>query len=465
MRLSNFLNSNNIISTSQFSFRPKHSTIHPMIHFSNFLTKSFNEKKHAVAIFCDIRKAFDTVDHEILFSKMYKYGIRGLELAWFKNYFVDRYQFVSINGECSGLLEILIGVPQGSVLGPLLFLLYINDLPEHTTLLPFLFADDTTLLDADVCLDTLFTRVNQQFKNVTDYFRKNKLALHPSKTRFVFFSTNRNAHKLAYDYQLLINNNNNIDPQNPDLIHTISRVTGSSEDPSIKFLGLHIDPSFNFKHHVSTIRNKISTSLYFMRTARNTLNQSALTSIYFSLVHSYLIYAIQVWSICDQTSVNSLFKLQKKAIRIIHNLPYNAHTESYFKKSKILPLPSLIEFFKLQFMQNFSQGTLPISFNGVWCTNSERIENRQPYILRNHEELYIPPARLASTKKHPYHTFPLAWANFDNHAIKIQREKNIFNPMLKSFFLSKLSDNYKCDRLLCPSCHLSNPPPRSSDSE
>ncbi len=119
----------------------------------------------------------------------------------------------------------------------------------------------------------------------------------------------------------------------------MENVNNSSNEPFIKFLGLYIDPSFSFNFHAKQIHRKISSALYFMRTAKNILNTKALTSLYYSLIHSHLIYAIQIWSTCSQHLINNLFKLQKKAIRIIHNLRYNEHTESFFKISKILPLP------------------------------------------------------------------------------------------------------------------------------
>ncbi len=191
-----------------------------------------------------------------------------------------------------------------------------------------------------------------------------------------------------------------------------------------------------------------------MRSAKNFINPKALTALYYSLIHSHLIYAIHIWSTCSQKMLNSLYILQKRAIRIIHNLAYNQHTEPYFKKSKILPLPSLVEFFKLQFMQNYVQGFLPISFNDTWTTNANRYSNNRPFTLRNSDELYLPPPRLCSIKKHPYFSFPKAWATFDVHDIKIQRDKCIFNSMLKTHFINRLDENYTCSRLLCPFCHL-----------
>ena len=225
----------------------------------------------------------------------------------------------------------------------------------------------------------------------------------------------------------------------------------------VKFLGLYIDPFLSFNFHAKQIIKKISCALYFMRTAKNTLNSKALTSLYYSLIHPHIIYAIQIWSVCNQNIFNTIFKLQKKAIRIIHHLRYNSHTESYFKKSKILPLPSLVEFFKLQFMQQYSQGFLPVAFHNVWTTNY--INNPTPYLLRNNDDLFIPPPRLAVTMKQPYHSFPRAWADFHEHNIKIQRDKPTFNSLLKQFFIDKLQSDFTCNRLLCPSCHFQSLPP------
>ena len=144
-RLCNYLELHNLLSNSQFGFRSGHSTIHPMTHFANHVSKALNEKKHTIAIFCDLRKAFDSCNHNILLSKLSRLGIRGAPLAWFANYLSNRSQFVCVNGVNSSLRTIQMGVPQGSILGPILFLLYINDLPLCTELLALLFADDTTL--------------------------------------------------------------------------------------------------------------------------------------------------------------------------------------------------------------------------------------------------------------------------------------------------------------------------------
>ena len=193
------------------------------------------------------------------------------------------------------------------------------------------------------------------------FFRTNRLALHPKKTQYILFTKNQDAK--STNLPLYLNNNNpNLDVDVQQKI-PITRVHGAENDPAIKFLGIYIDPSNDFKYHVGTTAKKLSTALYFMRTARQYLTKKSLIFLNFSLFHSHLIYGIQLWSCCTQNLITKIFKLQKKAIRIINGAKYNSHTESLFKKCKILPLPSLIEYFKIQFMQQYVRGHLPVSFN------------------------------------------------------------------------------------------------------
>ena len=456
IRLYSFLESNNILSGSQFGFRQGHSTVHPMVHFLNYISNAFEKKHHVLAIFCDLRKAFDTVDSSILFKKLYKMGVRGSELNWFKSYLTDRKQFVCVNGKNSSLRNILLGVPQGSILGPLLFLIYINDLPLATLLYPLLFADDTTLLASGPDIDNLFEFANSELKKIAYFFRQNKLALHPNKTNFILFSNSQVAR--STNKALFIDNNNPNSIIDQNLVVPLTRITGSDENPTVKFLGIHIDPLLTFKHHVLMISKKVSSSLYFLRAAKNILSKKALTAVYYSLIHSHLIYAIQIWSCCSNSLIKTLFAKQKSAIRIINSSSYNSHTESLFKECKILPLPKLIDYFKLQFMFHFKQGFLPISFAEIWITNEARrrhLENNvnfANYQLRNDDDIYIPPARLSSIERFPLVCFPRLWSQFDSEDIKIQRNKNIFNSMLKIYFLNQLQSNFICERLLCPHC-------------
>ena len=453
IRLTEFLDVNNLISPSQYGFRKKHSTLHPLVHFLNFVSTSLDKKEHSIAIFCDLRKAFDTVDPVILLKKLKKLGIRGVELLWFQDYLTNRKQFVNINGCNSFLLSVLLGVPQGSILGPLLFLIYINDLPLCSELLALLFADDTTLLLSDPDLDNLIARANHELKKITDFFRAHKLALHPEKTKFLLFTHSSEARARPICLHLDFNNNDILSP-NPNLISNLTRVTTDSEVPAIKFLGVFIDPLLNFKFQINSVASKISKAMFFLRAAKNLLSAETLKTVYYAIVHPHFIYCIQIWSCTNPSNLNVLVLKQKKAIRIINNVRFNAHTEPLFKKSYILPFMSLIQFFKLQFMHNFINNNLPQSFRNTWIRNSDRRTNEDQPILRNNSEFFLPACRLTSTELFPLANFPRTWCNFPHVAVKSLSSSNEFKTKLKLHLLDKLSSSITCMRLLCPHCHL-----------
>jgi hypothetical protein len=453
-RLSSFLDCNNIINDSQYGFRKNHSTIHPLVKFLNFITTAFNEREHCLAIFCDMRKAFDTVDHEILLTKLYNLGIQGTELKWFENYLKGRKQFVFLNGTSSNLRDILLGVPQGSILGPLLFILYINDLPKISRLFSSLFADDTTLLAKHRDPTLLCQFVNDEFHKIATYFRAHKLSLHTCKTKFMVFTTSPAVRNLNFDVFI---NNNNSNSNDPNLIFPIQRVKSNCNIPAIKFLGFFVDESLNFKYHIQYISKKLSTALYFIRNAKNVLSTKSLKALYYSLFHCHVIYAMQIWSCTAESNFKEIVIKQKKIIRIVADAPYNAHSEPLFKKLNVLPVKDLILFFKLQYMHQYVQGFLPSAFSGEWRTTGELAAENMPNLRnRDYNDFIVPFARLTITERFPLSSFPKAWNEFNEFEIKFLRDKSEFNSKLKSYLLSKLDGDYKCNRLLCHFCHLSN---------
>jgi len=449
-RLTSFLESNKLLCEQQFGFRKSHSTLHPLVHFLNKISEAKNQNKNTIAIFCDLRKAFDTVDHQILLKKLSNLGVRGIELEWFRNYLSNRKQYVYINEKSSSLLSILIGVPQGSILGPLLFLIYINDLPQCNSLNNSLFADDTMLLESHEDLPSLVEKINSEFHKIVNYFQFNKLALHKDKTKFIVFFKNKNF--IAPD--LFLNFNQiNCAVQDENLKFKMSCVN-DLDDPKIKFLGVFIDPLLTFKNHIAHINSKISTGLFFLRSARHILNEKSLKYMYYSLVHCHLIYAIHIYSCSSENLLKTLHLKQKNAVRIVSNSKYNAHTEPLYKKLMILPFPQLCTFFKLQFMQNFVQQFLPSSFDNTWITNRIRREGQAEIELRNDDNLFIPYARNVTMSKFPLTAFPKLWEEFPADNIKFIRNKAEFNLELKNYFLNQMSLTPTCSRLLCPSCHL-----------
>jgi len=454
-RLTSYIEENNLFSPSQYGFRKSHSTIHPLVQFMNSVSSALNKKHHVIAIFCDLRKAFDTVDHKILLKKLKQMGLEGVELEWFRSYLSNRKQFVFFEGKCSSLLEILLGVPKGSIFGPLLFLIYINDLPLASSLLSSLFADDTTLAASGPDIVELTNFVNEEFQKVNQFFREHKLALHPSKTQFLLFTSSLLARENPP--RIYIDNNDVGAPRDENKLFLIPNVNCSSEVPAVKFLGLYIDPMLNFKFHIEKMSKKLATALFFMRCAKNFLTFDALKAMYYSLFHSVLIYGIHVWSSTAQTNTQPLVIKQKMAVRIMHGARYNDHTEPLFKNAKILPFAKLSTFFDLQFMHHYVQQFLPVSFINTWTLTNQRRDDEFHMNLRNNANYDVPFARLVSLERHPLTRLPKTWLEFENENVKIIRNKLLFNKELKLFLLNQLNDNFTCDRLFCPQCH---PPDR-----
>ena len=293
MKLSNYLSAHNIIHPNQYGFQSKHSTIHPMIHLLNKVGDAMNKKQYTIGIFWDLKKAFDLVPHDILLSNLKKVGIRGSELKWFGSYLKNRTQFVNIGNSRSSTKETSSGVPQGSVLGPILFIIFFNDLPNCCRLRALIFADDTTLLASGENLDDLIDFVNSELHKLVTWFRANRMCLHPEKTKFIVFHSNDN---IPWNDIGIFLNHNEIDGiQHPENIYPVHYVNKNSPIPAIKFLGVYLDQNLNFKYHINQINSRISKSLFSIRRVKNVLTPVALKSLYYSLIHSHIVYAIQIY--------------------------------------------------------------------------------------------------------------------------------------------------------------------------
>ena len=185
---------------------------------------------------------------------MSKIGINGVELEWFKNYLSNRQQFVHVNNTDSTKLKIDRGVPQGSILGPILFLIYINDLKNCTDLFTLLFADDSNFLISGKNFTEIKLKLNNELKKISDWFRSNQMSLNPDKTKIMIFNKNENTIDWnALNIKLNFNNENEFDPEK---IKILNYVNSSSNIPAIKFLGVFKYPSLNFNYHVELVSKK-----------------------------------------------------------------------------------------------------------------------------------------------------------------------------------------------------------------
>ena len=255
-RLSQFLDTYQILFEKQFGFRKQHSTYMALLTLIDKISKCVQNGDFVVGIYLDFSKAFDTVNHDILFRKLEWYGIRGIALDWFKSYLTGRTQFVTYNGVSSTPQTIKCGVPQGYILGPLLFLIYINDLANTCkTSLPILFADDTNIFTTGKNQHELESNINDELCRISAWLKVNKLSLNIKKTHYMIFTTKK-LHTCTISL--------NIDG------HPITEVSKT------KFLGVIIDNKLKWNEHITYIGHKISRGIGMIVKARKVLNSSAL---------------------------------------------------------------------------------------------------------------------------------------------------------------------------------------------
>ena len=367
-RIIAFLDKHNILFDDQYGFRPGHSTELALISAINKLYKALEQKDSAVGIFLDLSKAFDTIDHHILLYKLSFYGIRGNALDWFYSYLSNRYQYVYYNNCSSDLSRVKCGVPQGSILGPLLFILYTNDISNVSSKSSLiLFADDTNIfyhgsnayeLQDIICSDLLCYH---------DWFCANKLSLNAAKTNYIVFGT------LSKNWNVTIKLNDKI-------VHKVT---------STKFLGVTIDSNLSWSDHIHSICNKISRSVGILSKLKYYIPGNILRCLYQTLILPHLSYCCSVWSSATKTTLNKLIVLQKKAIRHITNAHYRESTSKLFLSLNLLKLPDLIQINLATIIYRATHNNLPFPLVNLFKTNNDF----HPYNTRHSNNIHCPPCR------------------------------------------------------------------------
>ena len=344
-RVYDFLESSNVFYNLQFGFRKKYSTNHALLSIVENIKQSLDNKTFACGVFIDLEKAFDTVNHNIILDKLKYYGIRGPAHQWFSSYLSSRKQKVNVEGVSSNFLDITCGVPQGSILGPLLFLLYINDMNKsvkHSCV--YHFADDTNLLYKNKDPKKLRKNINSDLKDIFTWLCANRLSLNVSKTEFIVFK-----------------------PPKKSLHQRITlKLNGKTlfESTKLKYLGLIMDDRLTWKHHISELRKKLSKSIgiiYKMKKLNS--HRRIMLSLYNAIFQSHVNYGLSVWGCANDKYIESIRLSQKRVIRIISNADYTSPTSKLFKDLNVLKIDDLLKIQYASLMWDYDKNILPSSLN------------------------------------------------------------------------------------------------------
>jgi hypothetical protein len=420
------LNENNILTKEQFGFKKISTTNMATYALLNNIQQSLDKKWLVGGIFCDLQKAFDCVNHNILLEKMEYYGITGTAHKLMQSYLDNRYQRTKIKGKSSNTSflswePVKHGVPQGSVLGPLMFLIYINDFPKtiNKVATAVIFADDTSIIIKNNNKIDFKNALQQTIIEMSNWFRSNLLTLNYDKTHFLqFLTTNRNEMQ-----QQTVTSNLQITNIN-----------------STRFLGLKIDSTLTWRDHVIELTPKLNKACYVIRTLMFLRSPDILRMVYFSYFHSLVSYGIIFWG-NSHSSIN-IFRIQKRIIRIMTNSNKHDTCRPLFKQLRILPLPSQYIFSLLLFV---------VTNKELFLLNSQ-IHNIH---TRHSDNLHLPQTGLTLVQKGVLFSGCKIYNHLPLHIKNISNKVPLFKSKLRNLLLQYVFysvdeyyqqsfDNYVC---------------------
>ena len=415
-RLINYIDKFQLLYKYQYGFRKNHSTDHALIELVDQIRFSIDNNQMTGGIFVDLSKAFDTVNHEILIGKLEHYGIRGKALELFKSYLYDRKQYVQIKNCKSDTRSISCGVPQGSVLGPLLFLIFINDLPKCCDLGYFrIFADDTNVFFHVNSVDELIAIGEIIMTALNSWFTANKMTLNTDKSTFTIFKSSRK-----------------IIPDLPEVIkfldHEIKRT------PYIKFLGITLDENLSWNHHIDDVCRKLKSYFHIFYNIREYLSKKEIQSIYYALVYSRIKYGINVYGQAGSTKIDKIQTLQNQLLKVLSEKNYRHPTEKLHKEFELLLVEDLAKQELLTFVHNYFSNSLPPVFDDYFDSFDHRYETRNgpnTIRLKIHDTEMAAASVLVKGAK--------LWNNL-NTSYKTITTRKTFRTKIKSDMINQYSD-------------------------
>ena len=372
-----YLHKHNILSSAQSGFRTKHSTITTLIKVTDDWFHAIDKKEFTGAVFVDLKKAFDTVDWDILLKKLRDIGINGTALSWMESYLTNRVCRTLVNSELSSESSITCGVPQGSLLGPLFFIIYINDLVDCVKSCKVqLYADDTVLYFSNSSMQNIESALNSDLENVSKWMSKNKLTVNCKKTECMLIG---NKHMLAKHNVLKVTLND----------------TPLNQVHEFKYLGLICDETLSWNRHIESLLSKIGKMVGFLGRLRHSLNESVVNSIYKALIIPYFDYGDAIYGSACKTYIEKLQKVQNRAARIILKV----------KKESHVSVSEMHNALGWQFLDNRrNHNSIVLMYKVMHDLTPSYVRNEfelapQHYSSRFGEKLLLPKPRTESLKK------------------------------------------------------------------
>lgn len=334
-QLIKYLESNKLLSDNQYGFRRGRSTYDAVNQLTDKIVNKLEERKKVITIFLDLAKAFDTVSAPLLLNKLEHLGIRGTQLKLFHSYLNGRVQRVVVDKWISDDCAVNIGVPQGSVLGPTLFLIFINDLCKISLSNGriYTFADDTALLFYGNTWEEVYNYAQMGFTKVTNWLYNNLLTLNTEKTKYITFSP-------ANSHQTNITSLN-ITHHSCNHTHASCSCPNIQKVDSIKYLGIIIDKNLNFNAHIELLAKRIRKLIYIFKNLRHVADAKVIKSVYFALCQSVLTYCITAWGGSHKTSMIKVERAQRAILKTAYSLPFLYPTDKLYEKCKVLTVRQL----------------------------------------------------------------------------------------------------------------------------
>lgn len=394
-QLMDFITEHNILVEYQSGFRKSHSC-ESALQYLLYEWKSLLEDNYSVgAVFLDLKRAFETIDRAILINKLKKYGIAAQALKWLIDYLENRKQVTKVNENISKEIGNNVGVPQGSIIGPLLFLIYINDIGlaiKHCKL--HLFADDTLLYFSSKNINDLINTINLDLENLLGWFNVNVLKINIKKTKFMLVAGKK-------DQDLFVNSNLDIKIGNDN----IERVR------SYKYLGFILDSLLTFKDHFAYVIEKITKGINFMSRFTTTLSQWTKTTIYNTLVLPHLDYSSSVLYLGNKNEINRLQKLQNRAMRVILREKRETSIKSMLKRLDWLPVDKFLTHQNMTFIYKIKNGLTPnyLREKLIACASVH------PYPTRNSSDFYVTAKNRKSAENILFHKGLLEFNSLPEH--------------------------------------------------